>query len=122
MRPDDVVLVLLIGHGTAVEGPEGDDGKFNLVGPDLTAAEWADLLKPLPGRLVFVKRRGGQLSVPARSSPARPHRAHRDRSAAQQFETVFPEFFVKALRDAAADLDKNGRVSIWEAFRYGARG
>ncbi len=34
---DDVLLVLLIGHGTS-----GDEGaRFNLVGPDLTAAEWA---------------------------------------------------------------------------------
>jgi hypothetical protein len=39
-------------------------------------------------------------------------------SAAQQFETVFPEFFVKAFDDPAADVDKNGRVSIWEAFTY----
>ena len=37
-------------------------------------------------------------------------------SAAQQFETVFPEFFLKAFDDPAADEDKNGRVSIWEAF------
>ena len=48
------MLVLLIGHGTAVEGPEGGDGKFNLVGPDLTAAEWATLVARVPGRLVFV--------------------------------------------------------------------
>ena len=39
-------------------------------------------------------------------------------SAAQQFETVFPEFLLKAFDDPAADEDKNGRVSIWEAFSY----
>src|SRR5205085_1405311 len=39
-------------------------------------------------------------------------------SSAQQFETVFPEFFVRAFDDPAADQDKNGRVSIWEAFSY----
>jgi hypothetical protein len=43
-------------------------------------------------------------------------------SAAQQFETVFPEFFVKAFDDPAADLDKNGRVSLWEAFIYASAG
>src|SRR5205814_309777 len=32
--------------------------------------------------------------------------------------TVFPEFFIKAFDDPAADVDKNGRVSIWEAFAY----
>jgi hypothetical protein len=39
-------------------------------------------------------------------------------SAAQQFETVFPEFFIKAFADDGADLDKTGRVSMWEAFSY----
>ena len=43
-------------------------------------------------------------------------------SAAQQFETVFPEYFVKAFEDEAADVDKNGRVSIWEAFNYASAG
>lgn len=52
--PDDVVLLVLIGHGTLDAGT----AKFNLVGPDLTASEWSDLLKPLPGRLVFVNTTG----------------------------------------------------------------
>jgi hypothetical protein len=39
-------------------------------------------------------------------------------AAAQQFETVFAEFFIKAFDDPAADLDRNNRVSIWEAFTY----
>ena len=43
-------------------------------------------------------------------------------SAAQQYETVFADFFVKAFDDAAADGDKNGRVSIWEAFTYASAG
>src|SRR5262245_56202256 len=45
-----LVLVLLVGHGTA---GEGDDAKFNLVGPDLSAAEWAELLRPIAARVVF---------------------------------------------------------------------
>src|SRR5207244_737105 len=47
----DLVLVLLIGHGT---GGDGDEAKFNLVGPDLSASEWADLVRAVPGRVVFV--------------------------------------------------------------------
>jgi hypothetical protein len=39
-------------------------------------------------------------------------------SNAQQFETVFPEYFVTAFADPAADADRNGKVSIWEAFTY----
>jgi hypothetical protein len=115
LSKDDQLLVLLVGHGT-VDG--GEDAKFNLVGPDLTAAEWADLVKVVPGRLVFINTTGA-------SFPFLKKIAGRNRvvltatdSIAQQFETVFPEFFVKAFEDDAADADKSGRVSIWEAFQY----
>jgi len=119
MTKDDLLFVLLIGHGTSANG---EDAKFNLVGPDLSASEWSDLLKPLPGRLVFVDTSGA-------SFPFMQKLAGRSRvvltatdSAAQQFETVFPEFFIKAFDDPAADLDKNGRVSLWEAFSYASAG
>jgi hypothetical protein len=112
---DDILLVVLIGHGTTAEG---DEAKFNLVGPDLKSAEWADLLKPIPGRIVFVNTTGGSFPFMHRlAGPGRIVLTATD-SAAQQFETVFPEFFLKAFDDPAADQDKNGRVSIWEAFSY----
>ena len=112
---DDQLVVLLIGHGTSMDGEEA---KFNLVGPDLSASEWAELLRPIQGRLVFV-------NTSSASFPFLRKLAGKGRivltatdSSAQQFETIFPEFFIKALTDPAADLDKNGRVSIWEAFSY----
>ena len=115
LTKDDVLIVLLVGHGSAA-GDE--DAKFNLVGPDLSAKDWADLVRPIAGRLVFVDSTGG-------SYPFLHALAGRNRvvltatdSAAQQFETVFPEYFVKAFDDPAADADKNGRVSLWEAFSY----
>jgi hypothetical protein len=117
MTKDDQLLVFLAGHGTLTDG-SGEDAKFNLVGPDLSASEWADLLKVIPGRLVFVDTTGG-------SFPFLHKMAARGRvvltatdSSAQQFETVFPEYFVRAFDDDAADTDKSGRVSIWEAFQY----
>lgn len=116
---DDVVLVLLIGHGTAADG---ERGKFNLVGPDLSAEQWADLLLPIRGRLVFVNTSGA--SFPFLRTLARPGRVvlTATDSAGQQFETVFPEFFVNALTAQAADLDKNQKISIWEAFTYSSAG
>jgi hypothetical protein len=112
---DDVVLVLLIGHGTMLDA---DDGKFNLVGPDLTGAEWAGLIKPIAGRVVFVNTTSG--SFPFLHQLAGPGRIvlTATDSAAQQWDTVFPEFFVRAFEDASADADKNRKVSIWEAFVY----
>ncbi len=43
-------------------------------------------------------------------------------TAAQRYETVFPEYFIKAFSDPSADLDKNGRVSLWESFAYASAG
>jgi hypothetical protein len=115
MTKDDQLLVLLVGHGTSLDG---DEAKFNLVGPDMSATEWAALIKPIPGRIVFV-------NTTAASFPFLRKLAERGHvvltatdSAAQQFETVFAEFFVKAFSDPAADVDKNRRVSVWEAFNY----
>jgi len=114
LTKDDQLLVFLAGHGTT----DSEEAKFNLVGPDLTASEWAELLNPIPGRIVFVNTSGA--SFPFLRKLAR--RGHvvltATDSVAQQFETVFPEFFVKAFEDEAADGDKSGRVSIWEAFTY----
>ena len=119
MTKDDQLLVLLIGHGTSLDG---DEAKFNLVGPDLSASEWSDLLRPLPGRLVFVNTTGASFPF-LRKLAGKGHVVlTATDAAAQQFETVFPEFFIKAFDDAAADLDRNGRVSIWEAFTYASAG
>jgi hypothetical protein len=116
---DDQLLVLLIGHGTSMDG---EDAKFNLVGPDMSATEWAELLRPIAGRLVFVNTTGA--SFPFLNKLAGRNRIvlTATESAAQQFETVFPEFFIKAFDDQGADLDKNGRVSVWEAFTYASAG
>ena len=119
MTRDDQLLVLLIGHGTSLDG---DEAKFNLVGPDLSASEWGDLLRPIAGRLVFVNTTGASFPF-LRKLAARGHVVlTATDAAAQQFETVFPEFFIKAFDDQAADLDRNNRVSIWEAFTYASAG
>jgi len=109
---DDVLLVLLIGHGSF----DGVEAKFNLVGPDLSSAEWAALLKPIAGRVVVVNSTAA--SFPFLEQLAAPGRVviTATDSVAQRFDTVFPEYFIRALTDPAADIDKNGRVSVWEAF------
>jgi hypothetical protein len=46
----DTMLLVLLGHGTY----DGIDAKFNLVGPDLSAPEWKDVLDGLAGRVIVV--------------------------------------------------------------------
>jgi hypothetical protein len=118
VQAGDLLLIVLIGHGTF----DGVDAKFNLVGPDLESAEWAAELRNIPGRSVIVNTTAA--SFPFLERLAAPKRivVSATDSAAQRFDTVFPEYFVSAFRDEASDIDKNGRVSIWEAFAAAAAG
>jgi len=112
---EDVVLVVLVGHGS---GADSGEGKFNLVGPDLSAREWADLLKPMPGRLVFINAASGSYPFIQELSAKNHIVITANDSGAQTYETVLPQFLVAAFSDESSDLDKNGKVSVWEAFTY----
>jgi hypothetical protein len=119
LTPEDLLLVVLIGHGTF----DGEAAKFNLVGPDLDARDWAQLLNKVPGQVVFVNTSNS--SHPFLEELSRPDRIiiTATDSSSQRFDTVFPEFFVGALDQvAAADSDKNGRLSIWEVFGFASQG
>lgn len=109
---DDLVLVVLLGHGTF----DGDQAKFNLVGPDLTAADWSVMLDTIPGRMVVVNTT--EASAPFLAALAARGRVviTATETAAQRYATVFPDYFAKSLSDVTSDLDKNGRTSIWEVF------
>lgn len=109
---EDLLMIVLIGHGTF----DGDSAKFNLVGPDLTAADWGGLLNGMTGRLVIVNTTEASFPFLERlSGPNRVVITATD-SAAQKYATVFPDYFAKAMREASSDLDKNGRTSIFEVF------
>lgn len=114
MRPGDVALIVLIGHGTF----DGQDAKFNLVGPDLSAAAWKALVDRLPGEVVFVNT--ASASSPFLAALAGPKRVVITATAipAQRFHTVFAEYFIDGLAESEADIDRNGRRSVFEAFAY----
>ncbi len=118
MTLEDLLVVVLIGHGTF----DGVDAKFNLVGPDLESAEWSSLLRPLAGRVVVVNTTAGSFPFLERLGGLRRVVITATDSTAQRFDTVFPEYFIRAFTDDAADLDKNRRISIWEAFAAASGG
>ncbi len=117
VKKDDILFVMLIGHGSG-NGPEA---KFNLMGPDLTASEWNELLKPVAGRIAFVD--ASSASVGFLKTLAAPERVivTATNSPAQVYHPRFGQAFVEALTAAEADLDKNTRVSVWEAFVYASK-
>jgi hypothetical protein len=117
LTPTDQLVIVFIGHG----GGEGPDAKFNLVGPDLSVAEWQALLEPLPGRLAIVDTTSA--SFPYLAGLAAKGRVVITATStnSQRFHTEFPEGLVQAMSAPEADLDKNGRISLLEAFVFASR-
>ena len=114
-RPNDAVLVLLIGHGSF----DGRQAAFNLPGPDLTPADFTRLLGKLAAqRVAFVNTASSSGAfLPTLAAPNRVV-VTATKTGGERNETKFPEYFVEAFGDDAADRDRNGRVSIAEAFEY----
>ena len=115
---DDLVFVVLIGHGTF----DGRIAKFNLPGPDMTAADFQPLLKRLePRRVVLVNSASASGPfIEALSAPGRTI-VTATRNGSERFATLFGGFFVDALVGDAADADKNKRTTVLEAFNYARR-
>jgi peptidase C13-like protein len=115
---EDVIFIVLIGHGTF----DGRVAKFNLPGPDMTAADFAPLVKRLePRRIVLVNTASASGPfIEALSGPGRTI-VTATRNGAERFATLFGGFFVDALTADAADADKNKRVTVLEAFNYARR-
>jgi len=115
---ESLVLVVLIGHGTV----DNQVPKFNLVGPDLSAKDYAQLLGALPNKkTIFVdcSSSSGDFVKPLSAQNRIVITA--TRSGNEQNSTVFADHFIAAFLDNAADADKNGRVSVLEAFNYATK-
>jgi hypothetical protein len=114
-KPADVFVLMMIGHGSF----DGVDYKINLPGPDLSAVELGALLDRIPaGRQLVVNMTSA--SGGSRSALEKANRAviTATKSGSEKNATVFARYWVEALRDPAADTDKNETVSALEAFLY----
>lgn len=113
----DRVLVVLIGHGSDAGEP-----RFNLPGPDLSAKDLAEALDRLGARPVAVinaaSASGGFVDVVASD-----HRVvvTATRTGFERNETIFAEVLPGAFLGDAADIDKDGALSLLEAFTYASR-
>jgi hypothetical protein len=114
-KADDSIVLMMIGHGTF----DDHDYKFNLPGPDITATELGLLLDKIPAKHQLVvnmtSASGGSLIA-----LERPNRVviTATKAGSEKNATVFARYWIEALRDPAADTDKNDIISALEAFRY----
>ena len=116
-KPDVEIWILLVGHGTF----DGKAAKFNLVGNDASDADFKHWLKPHRGPLVFINT--SSCSAPFIRSLSGPNRvvATANKSGYEQTFCRFGGYMAAALGQAEADLDKDGAVSVLEAFLIASR-
>jgi hypothetical protein len=117
-KPEDDLVLTLIGHGSF----DGVEYKFNLVGPDVSAAELAAMCDKVAARRQLVvnttSASGG--SVAALERPGRAVIAA-TKSGTEKNATVFARYWVEALEDPTTDVDKSESISALEAFQYAER-
>lgn len=115
---DDRILILLIGHGSM----DSRGSRINLPGPDLLSTELATMLAPFRTQSVVVVN-GASASGSWHEALAAPNRTiiTATRSGSERNETIFPKFFVEAFSGDGADADRDGRVTVQEAFNYATR-
>jgi hypothetical protein len=113
--PNDQIVLVLIGHGSG----EGDDSKISIPGPDLSARDFAQLLGRFPTQKVaFINLTSASGDMLPVISGANRVVITATKSSFERNESRFAQFFVDALSKDVADTDKDGRVSLLEAFRY----
>lgn len=117
-KPDDDFVLVLIGHGSY----DGVEYKFNLVGPDISGADLAALCDHIAAKRQLIvnttSSSGG--SVPVLERRGRCVIAA-TKSGTEKNATVFARYWVEALHDPEADLDKNEAISALEAFQYATK-
>jgi hypothetical protein len=115
MKSNDQLFIFMVGHGTY----DGDWCKFNLVGPDLRDIDFAKFLSELPTKKIilvntssasgpFIEKLSGEQRVIITAT----------KSGREHFETNFTDFFLNALTSEQADVNKDRRISIVEAFKF----
>ena len=114
-EPSSQFVLVLIGHGAG----EGADTRISIPGPDIDATDIARLFGAFPTQRVAL------IDLTSASGDIIPVVAGANRviitatkTAFERNESHFGEYFVEAFAKDGADMDKDGRVSLLEAFRY----
>src|ERR1700730_3230047 len=117
-KSDDEFILIMIGHGSY----DGEVYKFNLPGPDISGEDLALLCDRIPAKRQLIvnttSASGG--SIGALQKTGRIVIAA-TKTGMEKNATVFARYWVDALRDGSADVDKNEAISALEAFQFADR-
>lgn len=111
----DDVYIILFGHGSY----DGRNAMLNIPRQDIKDADYALLVDTIEANsIVFINT--ASCSGPFINHLSAPNRIviTATRSATERNATIFPEFFVEALKSEDSDRDKSGDLSILEIFHY----
>ena len=115
VQPSDQFLLFMLGHASRTGS---GDLKFNLRGRDITEAEYVTLINSIPAErqiLIFGFPYSGKL-VPQLSKPGRIIITSNSPNEGYSLQAGFGNVFVDAFSAAANDTDRNGDISLLEAF------
>jgi hypothetical protein len=116
-KPEDQLILFIVAHGEI----GGAAPQLTLAGPDPTPPQIAALLDAFPAKrqviLNFSASSGDFLK--ALSAPNRVNIAAT--SPTEVEEPIFAEFFLQGLESKLADADKNGTITLLEAYNWAAR-
>jgi hypothetical protein len=111
------LYIVLIGHGTF----DGKEARFNLRGPDVSATELAEWVKPFQRPLALIDTSSSSAPFLNKLSGTNHVIITATRSGNEQNFTRFGQYFAEAITGTDADLDKDGQVSLLEAFLIASR-
>lgn len=115
---NNVLFVFLIGHGSF----DGKEAKFNLVGPDLAASDYNQLLTALPTKRIILFNMSSASGEFVKSLSAKGRIiVTATRNGQETNATRFAGFFITALTATDGDTDQDGHTSVLEAFVYANR-
>ena len=115
VQPSDQLVLFMLGHASRTGR---GNVKFNLPRRDITEAEYVTLINSIPAErqiLVFGFPYSGKL-VPQLSKPGRIIITSSSPNEGYSLQAGFGNVFVDAFFAAANDSDRNGDISLLEAF------
>jgi hypothetical protein len=109
---DEPLWLILIGHGTF----DGQSAKFNLRGQDLTADDLGSWLDKFARPLAIIDCSAASAPFLNRLSKENRVVITATKSGEEQSFAHFGQFLSAAIADARADIDKDGQLSLLEAY------